>query len=233
MLFPFFMGKEPTFLRRKICEISSHLGRNLIFYLSDAIIALMIKIIATTILKMIGWQVSFSLPPRNKYVLVGAPHTSNWDFPLGLLAMWASGLRCHWVGKHTLFKGPFGPTMRALGGIPVDRRESVGFTRKVIETFADRDQFVLAISPEGTRSLTKNWKGGFYRIALAAEVPIALGYIDYPRRQIGIDRMFEPSGDIESDFKILEEYYQNKIGKRPEKQGPVSVRTVSDDRSTQ
>lgn len=188
----------------------------------------MIKTIATTILRMFGWQVSFSLPQRDKYVLVGAPHTSNWDFPLGLLAMWASGLRVHWVGKHTLFKGPLGPIMRALGGIPVDRRGSIGFTKKVIETFGSRDQFVLAISPEGTRSLTKQWKGGFYRIALTAGVPIALGYIDYPRRQIGIDRMFEPSGDIETDFKILEEYYHDKIGKRPENQGPIRIRSASD-----
>lgn len=187
----------------------------------------MIVTIATTILKLIGWQVSFSLPPRDKYVLVGAPHTSNWDFPLGLLAMWACGLRVNWVGKHTLFKGPFGPLMRALGGIPVDRRGSIGFTKKVIETFASREQFVLAISPEGTRSLTTHWKGGFYHIALAAGVPIALGYIDYPRKRVGIERMFEPAGDIESDFKILQEYYRDKIGKRPEKQGPVRIRGVA------
>jgi len=82
----------------------------------------MIKTLATTTLKLFGWQVSFTLPPRDKYVLVAAPHTSNWDFVLGLLAMWAIGLRFSWVGKHTLFKGPFGPIMRSLGGIPVDRR---------------------------------------------------------------------------------------------------------------
>ncbi len=182
------------------------------------------KTLATFLLKLLGWRVSFSLPPCDKYLLVGAPHTSNWDFPLGLLAMWASGLRCSWVGKHTLFKGPFGPIMRALGGIPVDRRESIGFTKHVIETFASRDQFVLAISPEGTRSLTKYWKGGFYHIALTTGVPIALGYIDYPRRLLGIEQMFEPSGDIEADFRILAEFYQDKVGKRPERQGPVKIR---------
>jgi len=181
------------------------------------------KTIAITFLKMIGWQVSFSLPPRDKYVLIGAPHTSNWDFPLGLLGMWASGLRVNWVGKHTLFRGPFGPIMRALGGLPVDRLGSTGFLKKVIDIFASRDRFVLAIAPEGTRSLTKKWKGGFYHIALAAGVPIALGYIDYPRKQIGIDRLLEPSGDIEADFEILREYYQDKIGKQPEKQGPVCI----------
>ena len=187
----------------------------------------MLKALATFLLKIIGWHVSFSLPQRNKYVLVGAPHTSNWDFPLGLLAMWASGLRINWVGKHTLFKGPLGPLMRGLGGIPVDRSGSTGFVKKVIDIFENRDQFVMAIAPEGTRSLTKQWKAGFYHIALAAKVPIALGYIDYPRKRVGIDRLFEPSGDIDADFEILREYYKDKIGKRPEKQGPVVIRIVS------
>jgi 1-acyl-sn-glycerol-3-phosphate acyltransferase len=190
----------------------------------------MIKTIAKTVLKIFGWQISFSLPPRDKYVLVGAPHTSNWDFPLGLLGMWACGLRFNWVGKHTLFKGPLGPIMRAIGGIPLDRLGSIGFLKKVIDLFAKRDQFVMAIAPEGTRSLTKQWKEGFYRIALAASVPIALGYIDYPCKRIGIDRMFEPSGDIEADFMILEEYYHDKIGRHPEKQGPVRIRGCSSEK---
>ena len=103
-----------------------------------------------------------------------------------------------------------------------------GFLKKVIDLFSSRDQFVMAIAPEGTRSHTKQWKAGFYHIALAAGVPIALGYIDYPRKRIGLERMFEPSGDIEADFKILEEYYQDKIGKRPEKQGPVRIQSVSE-----
>lgn len=186
---------------------------------------------ARFLLKFLGWKVTFSLPPCDKYVLIGAPHTSNWDFPLGLLAMWALDLRCHWVGKHTLFRGPFGPLMRGLGGIPVDRRESVGFTRKVIELFAQRERFVLALSPEGTRSRTNYWKAGFYHIARAAEVPIALGYIDYPRRQIGIERMFTPSGDIEDDVAILADYYHDKVGRRPALQGPVRVRSALGEKS--
>lgn len=192
----------------------------------------MVKIITSTILRMIGWKVTFTLPPCNKYVLVGAPHTSNWDFVYGLLGMSAVGLRFSWVGKHTLFKKPFGSFMRAIGGIPVDRRGGAGFLKKVIDIFENRDQFVLAIAPEGTRSLTREWKGGFYHIALATGVPIALGYIDYPRKRIGIDRLFDPSGDIETDFEILRNYYQDKIGRRPERQGPVRIRTVSDKKGT-
>ncbi len=185
----------------------------------------MIKPIATTILRLLGWRVRFSLPPTDKFVLIGAPHTSNWDFPLGLMAIWACGLRCHWVGKHSLFRGPFGPLMRALGGIPVNRRESIGFTRKVLDTFSARERFVLALSPEGTRSLTGHWKGGFHRIARSAGVPIALGYIDYSRRQLGIERLIVPSADIEADFEILADFYRDKIGRRPRQQGPVRVRT--------
>lgn len=185
----------------------------------------MFKAIATILLKLFGWKVTFSLPPRDKYVLVGAPHTSNWDFPLGLLGMCAVGLRFNWVGKHTLFRGLFGPIMRSIGGVSVDRRGATGFLKNMIDIFESRDQFVLVIAPEGTRSLTKQWKGGFYHIAVAAGVPIALGFIDYPRKRIGFDRLFEPSGDIEADIEILQDYYRDKIGKHPEKQGPVRIRS--------
>ena len=187
------------------------------------------KSFAALMLKLIGWQVSFTLPPCDKYVLVGAPHTSNWDFPLGLLAMWAVGLRFNWVGKHTLFKGPMGPIMRGLGGIPVDRSGGTGFVKRIIDIFESRDQFVLAIAPEGTRSRTDCWKAGFYHIAVATGVPVALGFIDYPHRRIGIDRLFEPSGDIEADFTILRDYYRDKIGKRPDKQGPVRIKGTTGD----
>ena len=190
----------------------------------------MIKTIATTALKLFGWRVSFSISPPDKYVLVAAPHTSNWDFVFGLVGMWAMGLRFSWVGKHTLFKGPHGPIMRAIGGIPVDRQASAGFLKKMIDIFASRDQFVLAIAPEGTRSLTKQWKEGFYRIALAAGVPIALGYIDFSRKQIGVDRLFEPSGDVAADFVILHDFYQDKVGRCPEKQGPVRIRRTADEK---
>ncbi len=183
--------------------------------------------VAAFLLSVFGWQVSFSIPQCDKYVLVGAPHTSNWDFPFGLLALWAVGLHFNWVGKHTLFRWPFGRLMRRLGGIPVDRRGSTGFVKKVIDIFNSRDRFVLAIAPEGTRSRTDYWKPGFYHIAVATGVPIALGFIDYPHKQIGVDCLVVPSGDMEADVQILSAYYQDKIGKRPEKQGPVRIRSTS------
>lgn len=176
------------------------------------------------ILKLCGWQVINRLPPCERYVLVGAPHTSNWDFPFALLAMWATGLRFSWVGKHTLFRGPAGPLMRALDGIPVDRSSGGGLMRYVLRLFKERSKLVLALAPEGTRSYTEAWKPGFYQIALEAKVPIALGYIDYPRRSLGFEQLFEPSGDIEADFAMMREYYRDKVGRHPNNQGPVRVK---------
>lgn len=184
----------------------------------------MLRWIGKLTLKLCGWRASSSLPPCDQYVLVGAPHTSNWDFPLAMLAMWATGLRFSWVGKHTLFKGPPGLLMRALGGIPVDRSSGSGLMRLVLRLFKQRKQLVLALAPEGTRSHTEYWKPGFYQIALAAKVPIALGYIDYPRKRLGFERLFEPSGDIKDDFALLQEYYRDKVGRHPENQGPVRVK---------
>lgn len=179
--------------------------------------------LAAAVLTLLGWKVACAIPPCDRYVLVGAPHTSNWDFPYALLALWSIGLRFCWVGKHTLFKGPLGPIMRALGGIPVDRRGPTGFTRTVAELFNQRRQLVLAIAPEGTRSRTESWKSGFYHIAVAANVPVALGFIDYPSKTIGIEVLFAPSGDIEADFKRLATFYRDKTGKHPDKQGPVRI----------
>jgi len=184
----------------------------------------MFRQIGTLLLRLIGWRVTYNLPPCDKYILVGAPHTSNWDFPLSLLAIWTTGLSFNWVGKHTLFKGVFGPLMRTLGGIPVDRSSGSGLVRYVLKLFRENEKLVLAIAPEGTRSYTENWQPGFYQIAVAAGVPIALGYIDYPRKRIGFEKLFVPSGDIDADFVVLEEYYRDKVGKRPDNQGPVQVK---------
>jgi len=177
--------------------------------------------LAATLLNLFGWKVSYTIPRIDRCVVIGAPHTSNWDFPLALLALRVIDLPFHWVGKHTLFKGPLGPLMRFLGGIPVDRRGQTGFTREIITLFQQRSQLALVLAPEGTRSRTDGWKSGFYHIAVGAGVPIALGYIDYRTRQIGIERLFTPSGDIESDFAVLQDYYRDKFGRYPNQQGPV------------
>jgi 1-acyl-sn-glycerol-3-phosphate acyltransferase len=183
------------------------------------------KTISNFILRLFGWQADLAVQMPEKCVLVGAPHTSNWDFPLAILGMAAMGIQFNWVGKHTLFRGPLGIFMRALGGIPLDRRSGgARFAIKAFELFRDRDQFILAIAPEGTRHRTDYWKAGFYKMALKSNVPIALGYVNYEKKMVGIGIMFVPSGDSDKDFAIVREFYSDKSGKCPEKQGEVRLK---------
>ncbi len=181
----------------------------------------MLKKISRLILSAMGWQVDDRLPTEKKYVLVGAFHTSNWDFPIGILGMWALGLKASWVGKHTLFRGPLGPVFKLLGGIPVDRTVHTGFIQRIAELYKTRDRMALTIAAEGTRSRTEHWKTGFYYIAVEAGVPIALAYLDYSRKSVGVGATLYPSGDLRKDFEIIRKFYKDKHGLRPENQGPV------------
>jgi 1-acyl-sn-glycerol-3-phosphate acyltransferase len=170
-----------------------------------------------------GWQLDSRLPPEKKFVIIGAFHTSNWDFPIGILGMWALGLKASWVGKHTLFRGPLGPVFRFMGGIPVDRTVHTGFIQRIAGLYKTRDEMALTIAAEGTRSRTEHWKTGFYFIAVEAGVPIALGYIDYGSKRLGVGATLYPSGDIKHDFATIKAFYQDKTGLRPENQGPVKL----------
>ncbi len=183
----------------------------------------MLKKISRFILSVLGWQLDAQLPPEKKYVIIGAFHTSNWDFPIGILGLWAMGLKACWVGKHTLFRGPLGPAFKLLGGIPVDRTVHTGFINRIAEQYKSRDEMALTIAAEGTRSKTEYWKTGFYHIAVEAGVPIALGYIDYGKKKLGIGATLYPTGDINADFEIIREFYKDKTGLRPENQGPIAL----------
>jgi 1-acyl-sn-glycerol-3-phosphate acyltransferase len=185
----------------------------------------MLRVLSRFLLRMLGWTLDENLPPENKYVLVGAPHTSNWDLPLGLLFMSAVGMRFNWVVKHTVFRGPVGAILRSIGGIPINRRIRSGFIEQMGERFASHESMILVIAPEGTRSKTLYWKTGFYYIALHARVPITLGYLDYRKKKLGIGYSFLPSGDIEKDMEIIRVFYRGKRGKHPEKQGEIKVRS--------
>ncbi len=185
----------------------------------------MMQTLSRSILKTFGWQAELAVQMVDKCVLVGAPHTTNWDFPLAILGMSAMGIKFNWVGKHTLFRWPWGFFMRLLGGIPLDRRSGgAGFAIKTVETFHDLDHFVLAIAPEGTRHKTDYWKAGFYKIATKSNVPIALGYVDFRKKKIGIGKIFMPTGDKVKDFALVRDFYSNKPGKYPEKQGEIRLR---------
>jgi 1-acyl-sn-glycerol-3-phosphate acyltransferase len=172
--------------------------------------------------------VQFDDPLTRRYVLAVAPHTSNWDFPIGMLAAWALDLKANWIGKHTLFRGPMGPVMRALGGISVDRDAATDLVQQMADRFATSDHLVLGMAPEGTRSSADHWKTGFWRIARAAQVPIALAYIDYGRREVGLGGAFMPSDDRDADFAKIRAFYAGRQGRYPHKQGEIRARSRED-----
>ena len=182
------------------------------------------KRLAKFLLSVLGWTLESKLPDTHRFVTIGAPHTSNWDFPVGLLAMWALDADFRWVGKHTLFRGPAKWLFTWLGGIPVDRRVHTGFIHRSAELLQQSERMALVLAPEGTRSKTEYWKSGFYHIAVEAGVPIALSYIDFARKSLGIGGSFMPSGNIVADMEIIRNFYRDKTGKRPDRQGEIRLR---------
>lgn len=180
--------------------------------------------LARWLLGLRGWQVDAVLPPVDSYVIIAAPHTSNWDFPIGILAKWALGLQFNWLGKHTLFRPPHGWLFRALGGIPVYRHRRENLSEQMAVYFRRHPGTILALTPEGTRSRTDFWKSGFYHIARQANVPVALGHLDYGRKRVGIGGYLELTGDRSQDMQKIADYYAGIVGKYPAKQGPVRLR---------
>jgi 1-acyl-sn-glycerol-3-phosphate acyltransferase len=166
-------------------------------------------------LKATRFRVLGEMPDLPKYVIVGAPHRTNWDLPHTLAAGLHYGLSINWMGKDAIFKWPFGGLMRRLGGVSVDRSKSNNAVSAMVEAFKTKDRFYLVIPPEGTRTAVTKWKSGFYHIAVGAGVPIVLVYIDYKRRQVGIAEVFHPSGDYDTDIeKIYAIYRECAEGKR-------------------
>jgi 1-acyl-sn-glycerol-3-phosphate acyltransferase len=183
-----------------------------------------VQVVAQAILRLLGWKVEARLPKARKFVLVGAPHTSNWDFILMLLILNALGLPLNWVGKDSLFNGSFGGLMRRLGGIPVDRSVRNGFVDQMVAEFERRESMILVVAPEGTRGKSEYWKTGFYYIAQGAKVPIALGYVDYAQKIGGIGTSLQPSGDIQADMLPIARFYAGITGKHPQLQGEIRIR---------
>ncbi len=163
-----------------------------------------------------GWRFEGEVPDVRKMVLIVAPHTSNWDFPVGLMAKLALRLGGTFIGKHTLFRWPLGLLMRRLGGVPVDRSAAAGFASDVARVLRDAHQMTVVLAPEGTRRRTPQWKSGFYRIAHEAGVPILPVGFDYSRKVVFFVPLFHTTGDYERDLTQLRAHYRPEMGKKPE-----------------
>jgi 1-acyl-sn-glycerol-3-phosphate acyltransferase len=185
--------------------------------------------LAKMLLKLFGWRAEGSLADTPKCVIVVAPHTSNWDFPTLYLVKMALRLNVTWMGKHTLFRPPFGWVLRRLGGLPIDRRARNNVVEQAIDSFRMNDRMLLAIPPEGTRKRAPYWRSGFYHIALGAQVPIALAFADYRRKVGGIGRVFMPTGDVAADMAVIRDFYRGMTGKRPEQFGEIRLKSEIED----
>lgn len=163
-----------------------------------------------------GWRIEGFPPDLPQFVLITVPHTSNWDFFLGVAAMFAIGFRASWLGKHTLFEGPFGWYMRWLGGIPVHRDRNERVVGQAIAAFRAQDKLLLTISPEGTRHATPGWKSGFYFIARGAGVPIVPVAFDYSTRTLRILPVFFPTADTAKDWDHLGSLFHSGMARYPE-----------------
>jgi 1-acyl-sn-glycerol-3-phosphate acyltransferase len=169
------------------------------------------------LLRLAGFHLEGEYPAEHvRYVMIVAPHTSNWDFLVGLFAKWALGLRVRFLAKHTLFKFPLGVFLRWWGGIPIRRHAAVGVVPDAVEAFRRSESLALVITPEGTRRKSEAWKSGFYRIAQEAGVPIVPVVFDYPRRAVRFHPPFWPTGDYEQDLPRLQALYSSAMAFRPE-----------------
>lgn len=174
--------------------------------------------LSLAVLKLAGWKVSGQLPANGrKCVMIAAPHTSNWDLPYTLMVAFALRLNIYWMGKEQIFKPPFRGLMMWLGGIPVRRESANNVVAASIESLQSADGPVqLVVPPEGTRSKARYWKTGFYYIAVGAQVPIVMAFMDYERKISGLGPVFEPTGDLEADMVTIKAFYAPFKGKNPD-----------------
>jgi len=175
------------------------------------------KLIARFVFWITGWKTAGEIPPLKKFVVIMAPHTSGMDFLYGMCVRFILGIRFKFLGKTEVFRPPFGFIFRWLGGIPVERSSSNNLVEQAVKMFDEREDFILALSPEGTRAYAPKWKTGFYYIALYAKVPIVLGFVNFETKTAGIGPTFYPTGKIDNDMETIKNFYRPIKGKYPEK----------------
>jgi len=174
------------------------------------------RIVARAFWAFSRWRLVTEPAPDRPTILIGAPHTSNWDFVFMLAITWRLDMRIRWLGKKSLFRGWRGPIMKGLGGIPVDRAAPSSVVSEVLDRIRSGDVFGLVVTPDGTRSGSTHWKSGFYRIAREAQIPVTLGYVDRTTMTTGLGPTFELSGDVSRDMDRIRAFYKDKSGVRPQ-----------------
>ena len=177
-----------------------------------------LRVLMVTLMRITGWRFSGELfPDRRKFVLIVAPHTSNWDFPTGIMAMYSLGIRGTFLGKDTLFRFPLGLLMRFLGGFPVDRSARSDVVTQTVELVERTERIIVVLSPEGTRRLTPRWRSGFYWIAQKSGIPILPIAFDYSAKEIRVFPLFEPTGDQDADIAALRANFRPEMAFDPQK----------------
>jgi len=189
--------------------------------------------IGRAFLTIAGFETEGELPEGfSRAVMIAHPHTSNWDLPYMLATAWVYRVKLSWLGKHTVFKGWRGPVMRALGGIPVDRRAPKGQVGQAADRIGESDAILLAVAPAGTRSKTDRWRSGFYHIANTAEVPILMSYLDFGHKKSGVGGAFLPTGEIKADMDRIRAFYDGMTGLRPDLATTIILKEEMDDPKT-
>ncbi len=189
------------------------------------VVKTILRIISLILLKSLRWKAIGPLPAQNKYIIIVAPHTSNWDVFYGVILAFTLKLDARFLAKKELFHWPFAPIIRWLGGIATDRSSHSNIVDKIINIFNENEKFVLALAPEGTRHKVEYWKSGFYHIASGANIPILLAFIDFGTKTGGAGPLLYPSGDIKKDMVTIRNFYLNKKGKNDDQTSPAAIPT--------
>ncbi len=185
---------------------------------------------AKLLFRLWGWKTEGEVLQPARFVIIAAPHTSNWDAIMMLAAAHIFRVKIAWFVKEAAFFFPLGMIVRYFGGIPIDRTMRRNVVGQAIERFRESERLIVAVPPEATRKKSPFWKTGFYHIARGAGVPIVLGYVDYGRKVAGLGPAFEPTGDVEADFRVFEKFYAAVTPRFPEQRGPVAVDPSTIDR---
>ena len=189
--------------------------KNTIF--TTPVISQLLRFLSNSIMHLIGWKVEGTLPNLPKYLIIGAPHTSNWDFLLFLATIFHLKVDARYMGKAELFRGPFGWFFYWCGGIPVDRKKSQGLVEQMVEACNNSDKFILTIAPEGTRHKVKEWKRGFYHIAKGAGIPIIMAKVDGKKKAMCVGEVFHLTEDMEADMLAIQDAFKGMVGINPRK----------------